>query len=122
MARQHSDAWRPRADSWQPFLSFNLRFHPQGGRVGGSKHENGRVAARRSKRPLPNPPPRIDWGWFEQKLTRFLQRTDQRSGMNGHGTPGPGVTVAGERLLAATGSIAGCRLKRLSTSDVSYCG
>jgi hypothetical protein len=38
-------------------------------------------------------------GRSEQKPIPFLQLTDQRSGMNGHGTPGPGVTVAGERPL-----------------------
>ena len=33
--------------------------------------------------------------------TRFLQLTDKRSSMNGLGTPGPGVTVAGERHAPA---------------------
>jgi hypothetical protein len=50
---------------------------------------------------LPNCPPEFVWGRFEQKPTCFHQRTDQRSGMNGLRTPGPGVTVAGERLLLA---------------------
>jgi hypothetical protein len=40
-------------------------------------------------------------GLVEQKPTRILQRTDQRSGMNGQDTPGPGVTIAGERRRVA---------------------
>jgi hypothetical protein len=47
-------------------------------------------------------PPKSDGDRAEQKPTtsrrsRHLQLTDVRSGMNGRGTPRPGVPVAGER-------------------------
>jgi len=55
---------------------------------------------------LPDRPPMAAWGRSEQKnRSRFLQRTDQRSGMNGHGTPGPGGAVAGERPASGIGAV-----------------
>jgi len=52
-------------------------------------------------------PPKSNGGGSSKKRTRFLQRADLRSGMNGDGKPPPGVTVAGERRIGGMMVFAG---------------
>jgi len=66
-------------------------------RGGGGLITKRRVLAATAANPFAEPAPHVQWGRSEQTPTRFLQLTDERSGMNGLGTPGTGVAVAGER-------------------------